>query len=249
MILFAISIVTSFYNLNSISKSVEIYDFANQLVRNTTEIQTYYSQYLARGMKDSVDSSQVSIRNCIDLIANMIAISPNDYIMEQSESIKKNLFSQQAIFTEIVNNTQMIKLFESKMGDAFTTISKTMTEKIRAPIETKKNDAMVFGEEISPYYQEVLSATEKTLSILNLARLEEISCFVSDDPQNITNFKTTMKTLEKSIKDWSFLIETLNDKEISEQKKKYPPSLKSIRLTCLKKYTTYGNRIIKFCKP
>ena len=89
------------------------------------------------------------------------------------------------------------------------------------PLEEKKNNSLITGEEFGTYEQELLAATEKLFTLMVTVRLNENNFFLRSDKRDMDKAVTGLKAVKQAFEDWSFIIGTLDDKEM----KKFPQSL------------------------
>lgn len=96
------------------------------------------------------------------------------------------------------------------------TIAQLLVDQVKKPLEEKKNSALIIGEEISAYEQELLSATEKFYTLMVTTRLDENNFFAGGDTQDMQRVYAGMDAADKAFEEWSYLVGTLDDKPMRQ---------------------------------
>lgn len=212
LLLFALSIAGSIYNLNSIWSKVSVYNWSQQLTENIWEAEKHQERYLSSEQDTEIDAFKENINASLKLISQFHANEASQ--ISKLKEIEKLIESYNIAFNRVVENTKAYQQLKGGMSQSFESVTDSLIEKIKSPVEEKKNQALVTGQEISPYYQELLSATEKLYSVMIDARLNENTYYAKEDPKHARLFKNNLDSLKTVKDDWAFIIETLEDDAI-----------------------------------
>jgi methyl-accepting chemotaxis protein len=213
LILFALSIAGSIYNLNRIWSKVSVYNWSQQLTENISEAEKHQERYLSAEQDAEIGAFKKNIDTCLNLISQFH--SNPESKGSKLEDIEKLIETYNIAFNQVVDNTKASQKLKAIMTQSFESATDSLIQKIKSPIEEKKNEALVTGQEISPYYQELLSATEKLYSVMIDARLNENTYYTKEDPKHAQLFNKNLENLNIIKDDWAFIIETLEDNAIN----------------------------------
>jgi len=212
LVLFAVSIAGSLYNLDTIWSRLSVYNWSQQLVEKILEAERQQEEFLARGEQAQAAAFDKKIQELLDLSLKFRS-NETSHLSELNQ-IEAWVKIYDDAFGRVVNYIMASQELKTQMAGAFESITGSLVEKIKVPIEEKKNQALVTGDEISPYYQELLSGTEKLYSIMIDLRLNESSFYMSGDPKYAQLFKKSAENLNAAKEDWAFIIETMDDPSI-----------------------------------
>ncbi len=214
LVLFAVSIAGGLYHLNTIWSRIRVYEWSNRLVENIFEAQKFQEEYLSRKNEAQVIGFKQKIGNALKLLSESDA--SGDIGLSELQSIEASIGTYEKAFESVVENTMESQKLKARMTEAFEAIRETLNQEIKLPAAEKNNQALVTGKEISPYYQELISVTEKLYSTLVNARLSESSFYMKYDPNDSGLFKKNMEELEAIRKDWAFVIDALGEESIKK---------------------------------
>jgi methyl-accepting chemotaxis protein len=184
------------------------------LVDNIQEADRNQEAYLLNQKENNLVEFKTDIKKSLVLMGRFHA----DWALNRSElrNIVAMIKSYDAAFDQVVANAREVNHVRMEMASAFDAIYKALVESIKLPIEEKKNQALITGEEISPYYQELLSTTEKLISLLIEARLHEMNFHGDRNTKHADALVENLSKLKTAIEDWRYIVETMEEASFKE---------------------------------
>jgi hypothetical protein len=222
LLLFGVSVLYCIFNLNSIATKVNLYNKTSQLVDNLYTAQDYQGTYLLQQEDSSANAFKANIAAVIKLIAELTPEVSDPSLLDLLAKLKSNIVLYNQAFDSVVANTKQIRQLKQSMTQAYEAITQLLAEKVKAPLEEKKNNALIIGNEISAYEQELLSVTDRLYTVMATTRLNENNFFMRSDPDDMQRVLSGMAAVHATFEEWSYLVETLNDKAMAT----YPQSLR-----------------------
>ena len=222
LLLFGASVLFYIFNLNSIAAKVHLANQVSQLADYLYTAQDHQSDYL---LSQNDLQAEAFKKNMAYVMALFPALKPkvdNASLREPLQHIEIGITQYSQAFDDVVQNTKQIKKLKQSLATGYQTLTALLTEKIKTPLEEKKNNALISGEELSPYEQELLSITEKIYTLMVTTRLHENHFYTSADTKDMEGIIKEMIAVGQSFTDWYYLIETLDAKEMKE----FPPIAK-----------------------
>ncbi|MDA8139041.1 MAG: methyl-accepting chemotaxis protein [Desulfobacteraceae bacterium] len=225
--LFGLSVWFSILSLNGIVEKVALYNSAGRLAEGI---------YLAQGHQDAFflepsDSHAEEFRKTITGIKTLISqLAPqvkSTALRDNLQAIDAGITDYNRAFDQIAQNTTELLKLKSLMGSAYETIAKLLEEKVKAPLEKKKNAALTTGKELSPYDQELLSLTERLITLMMKSRLHEGSFYARGDTRDAQEVYAAMQTAAKTFEEWSFIVGTLDDPQVKSYPAVLQPAIKA----------------------
>ena len=221
LLLFGVSVLYCIFNLNSIATKVNLYNKTSQLVDNLYTAQDYQGTYLLQQEDSSANAFKANIAAVIKLIAELTPEVSDPSLLELLAKLNSNIVLYNQAFDSVVANTKQIRQLKQSMTQAYEAITRLLAEKVKAPLEEKKNNALIIGDEISAYEQELLSVTDRLYTVMATTRLNENNFFMRSDPEDMQRVLSGMAAVHATFEEWSYLVETLDDKAMAT----YPKSL------------------------
>jgi hypothetical protein len=221
LLLFGVSVLYCIFNLNSIATKVNLYNKTSQLVDNLYTAQDYQGTYLLQQEDSSANAFKANIAAVIKLIAERTPEVSDPSLLDLLAKLKSNIVLYNQAFDSVVANTKQIRQLKQFMTQAYEAITRLLAEKVKAPLEEKKNNALIIGNEISAYEQELLSVTDRLYTVMATTRLNENNFFMRSDPEDMQRVLSGMAAVHATFEEWSYLVETLDDKAMAT----YPQSL------------------------
>jgi methyl-accepting chemotaxis protein len=211
LLLFAASVLFCIFKLNSIADKVLLYNESGQLAQYLYTAQDFQSTYLLQQNYDLAEAFRENMMKAEKLVDDLKPVVNDTSLLNHLDTIKSNMLSYNQAFDQVVGNTRQIKKFRRTLTQAYDSISLTLSEKVKKPLEEKKNSLLILGEEISTYEQELLLVTDKFYTLMVTTRLYESNAFMRGENTDIERVYAAMETLGATFEEWSYLVDTLND--------------------------------------
>ena len=232
LLLFGVSVLFCMFNLNSIASKMSLSNKAGRLAEYLYTAQDYQGTYLLLQNDAQADAFKSSMAHATELIANLESQVDDPSLLGHLNKLESNIQLYNQAFDKVVHNTKQIIQLRQTMNQAYGVITQLLADKVRTPLEEKKNNALIIGEEISAYEQELLAATNKFYTLMVTIRLAENNFFMHGDKTEMARTLAGMTEIGATFEEWSFIIGTLDDKEmkqfppvIEQSLKDYSPSL------------------------
>lgn len=244
LILFGISIVFGIVNANNIVEKVYLYNATSQMVEQLYQAQSHQTLFLLHHQPSQVQLFKQSISRINEFIQHLQPQVQGSALMGPLDEVGRVVDDYNSLFDQVVSNTAQIQTIQKKMATAYQGITQLLSDKVKAPLEKKKNAALITGDSLDAYDQELLSLTEKMFTLMVTARLHENNFFIdtqlasdesasSADPaqgkdhqKEIDQFYVNMDEVAATFDEWSFVVSTLDDVQI----KSYPAMLSAMLL-------------------
>lgn len=224
LLLFGVSVLFCIFNFNSIATKVTLYSKASQLAENLYMAQDFQGSYLLQqddAQAEAFKTNMVNVTKLIEQLAPQVAGSSS---LAHLEDLKANILLYNRAFDQVVTNTKEIKAVKRSMTEAYGTITQVLAEKVKAPLEEKKNNALIMGDEFSAYEQEFLSVTDRLYTLMATTRLNENNFFVSGDPAEMERVLVNMDAAHEIFEELSYIAGTLDDKEMASYPEMIDPA-------------------------
>jgi methyl-accepting chemotaxis protein len=218
LLLFGASTLFCIFNLSSIAKTVGLSNSASQLAEHLYMAQDYQGTYLLQQEDAQAEAFKENIQRVSKLINELRPQVQGKLLMDPLEGLDANISKYNQAFDNVVNNTHQIKEIRRSMTQAYQEMTHLLAEKVKAVLEDKKNNALISGEELSTYEQELLSITDRLYTSMITTRLHENNFFMNSDPQDMDRVIAGMGASGEAFEEWSYIVETLDD----AQMKTYP---------------------------
>ncbi len=244
--LFGLSVVYGILSMNSIVEKVSLYNDVNQLAESLYVAQDQQASYLLAPGDDHAGAFRTTIGNIIASIEQLKPKVGNTPLLDHLANMEASIRRYNQSFDNLVVNTVEISKIITVMGQAYDTIVDLLRDKVKAPLDEKKNEALITGDELSPYDQELLSLTEKMFTLMMAVRLSENKFFTRGDIADAEQVYTGMNSVHQAFVEWSFIVGTLDDPQFNT----YPPRIEASLVTYsaanFKKVVTYwrDNQVI-----
>jgi methyl-accepting chemotaxis protein len=212
LLLFGVSVLFCIYNLNSIATKVNLYNKASRLAENLYAAQDYQGTYLLRQDDSHAEAFKDNIANVTQLITELVPEVIDTSLLDPLNELKANIIEYNQAFDNVAANTKQIKDLKRSMTQAYETIIRLLAEKVKTPLEEKKNNALIIGDEFNAYEQELLSVTDKLYTLMAMARLDENNFFTGNDANEMTQVLHGMNAAHAAFEEWAYIVGTLDDK-------------------------------------
>lgn len=211
LLLFGASVLFCIFNLNSIADKVYLYNKSGQLAEFLYAAQDFQSTYLLQQNNSQAEAFRESMVQATRLIDDLKPLVRDTSLLNHLENIGSNILSYNHAFDQVVSNTRQIKKFRQVLTRAYHGISVTLSEKVKKPLEEKKNSLLILGEEISTYEQELLSVTNEFYTLMVTTRLYESHAFMRGESTDIEQVYAAMASMGATFEEWTYLVDALND--------------------------------------
>lgn len=222
LMLFGVSALFYIFNLNSIAKKVDLYNQAGQLAEYLYQAQDDQGTYLLRQNAAQADAFRDRISKATALIGKLKPEVGDPLLLSLIEKLGTNIGGYNQAFDSVVDNTAKIMDIRQSMTQAYDTIVALLVEKVKTPLEEKKNNALIVGDELSTYEQELLSVTDRLYTLLVTTRLDENNFMVSSAKGDMDRVVKGMAAAKQGFEEWAYIIGTMDDQEMAA----YPELLK-----------------------
>lgn len=216
LVLFGVSVLFCIFNLNSISAKVQLFNQAGKLAEYLYTAQDLQGTYLLRQDDAQADAFKENMKYVSELGIQLQAEVHDTFLLRHLQNLADNILSYSSAFDKVVDNTRQLKSLKQTMTEAYVIISGLLVDKVKIPLEDRKNIALIGGKEITSYEQELLSATEKLFTFMVTTRLAENNYFLHENNQEMKRVIDGMSVIQETFSEWSFLAETLDDKEFEQ---------------------------------
>jgi methyl-accepting chemotaxis protein len=216
LLLFVVGLGITTLGMNKISFMMELSNKANSLVKVMFQAREHEKEYLINQKARSIDGLNQNIITLNNLIRNIQSKTDDKTLSAKLSEIDNLTKEYHSLFKQTAENISNIEELKTKMKEAATVIFETIEEKFRQPILEAQNMAMVTGEESNPVLDEILKASDKIGMNLKDARLYENAFILYGDAQYVDKFNEKLKGWESTKEDFTFLIDTANDKTLKE---------------------------------
>ena len=227
LLLFGASVLFCMYNLNSIAAKVSLSNEAGQLAEYLYTAQDYQGTYLLLQNDAQAEAFKSNMAHATGLIASLEAQVDAPSLLSHLNKLGNNIQSYNQAFDDVVRNTKQIVHLRQTMNQAYDTITRLLADKVRTPLEEKKNNALILGNEISTYEQELLAATNKFYTLMVTIRLAENNFFMHGEQTEMERTLTGMQEIGTAFEEWSFIVGTLDDEQMKQFPQVIEQSLKS----------------------
>jgi methyl-accepting chemotaxis protein len=218
LLLFGASTLFCIFNLSSIAKTVGLSNSASQLAEHLYMAQDHQGSYLLQQEDAQAEAFKENIQRVGELINKLKPQVQGTLLLDPLQGLEANISKYNQAFDSVVNNTHQIKEIRLSMTQAYLEMTHLLAEKVKALLEEKKNNALISGEELSTYEQELLSITDRVYTLMITTRLHENNFFMNGDPQDMDRVITGLDASLEAFEEWSYIVETLDD----AQMKTYP---------------------------
>jgi methyl-accepting chemotaxis protein len=216
LLLFGVSVLFSIYNLNSITAKVYLYNQAGELAEYLYTAQDFQGTYLLQQNNAQAQAFKESVAHATELIAQLKPEVNDASLVDHLDQLEANIQDYNNAFDNVVGNTKQIIDLRQTMTRAYDTITQLLMDKVKVPLEEKKNNALVSGDEFGAYEQELLSATDKFYTLMATIRLNENNFFMRTDSRDRDRIIAGMTAVKEVSDEWYYLIETLDAKEMKQ---------------------------------
>ena len=223
LILFIVSMLFGMANLRTVAGSLDLLSTAGRLAETLYKAQGYQTAYLLREDEQDAAGFSDNIKDALAMIEQLDAEVQDAQLKALLSKLRTVLSDYGQSFDQVYQNTSAIADINAKRDSAYDVISGLLAGKVKTPLEEKKNNALITGEELSPYDQELLSATEKLYTLMMGTRLSVNNYFQHINPSDGDAFRKGMQAVSQTVDDWAFIIETMEDQTM----KAYPATVKS----------------------
>lgn len=242
LVLFGISIIFGIVNVNGIVEKVNLYNDTSQMVEQLYQAQNHQTLFLLQHQTPQVQEFKQSISGINDLVQQLRPRVESAALVSLLDEVGKVVNDYNQSFDQVVNNTAQIQNIRTKMTTAYQDITQLLSDKVKAPLEKKKNAALITGDFLDAYDQELLSITEKLFTLIVTARLHENNYFINlqlisddsdlpagraqgkDGKKEVDLFYANMDEVTATFDEWSFIVSTLDDAQV----KGYPATLTAL---------------------
>lgn len=211
LLLFAASVLFCIFNLNSIADKVYLYNESGQLAEYFYTAQDFQSTYLLQQNNAQAEAFRENMMQATRLIEELKPVVNDRSLLNHLDNLESNILLYNQSFDQVVSNTRLIKKSRHTLTQAYNGITQTLSEKVKTPLEEKKNSLLVLGEEISPYEQELLSVTDKFYTLMVTTRLYENNAFIRGESSDVERVYAGMEATGATLEEWAYLVEALDD--------------------------------------
>lgn len=211
LLLFAASVLFCIFNLNSIAAKVYLYNNAGLLAEYLYTAQDYQGAYLLRQDDAQAEAFKKNMAHAAALVDKLKPEVDDPSLLNHLTMLAANIVSYNQAFDNVVSNTKEIRHLRQTMTQAYGVITHVLSVKVKTPLEEKKNNLLILGEEISPYEQELLSVTDKFYTQMVTTRLYENNSYITGDSHDIEGAYAGLDAAGTTIEEWTYLVEALND--------------------------------------
>lgn len=235
LILFGASILFCIVKINGIVEKVNLYNDTSQVVEQLYIAQNHQTLFLLQHQTPQEQAFKHSITNIDSLIDQLQPQVQGIALKKLLDQVGQVMNDYNGSFDQVVHNTAQIQKIKTKMAAAYQGITQLLSDKIKAPLEKKKNAALITGQSLDPYDQELLSLTEKLFTLMVTTRLHENNAYIDldgvandlppakdqHDKNEVALFYANMDKVDATFDEWSFIVSTLDDPQV----KRYPADL------------------------
>lgn len=216
LVLFGVSVLFCIFNLNSIAAKVQLFNQAGKLAEYLYTAQDFQGTYLLRQNDEQAAAFKENMSHVTELGLQLQAEVHDNSLQSNLRKLADTLLLYDSAFDKVVGNTKQLKNLKQTMAQAYDTITGLLVDKVKTPLEDRKNSALIAGKELTSYEQELLSVTEKLFTFMVTTRLEENNFFLHDDDRGMKRVIDGMAVVQATLSEWSFLAEALDDNEIKQ---------------------------------
>jgi methyl-accepting chemotaxis protein len=216
LVLFILSAIFSILQLGSMADRVDILNQADQLAECLYKAQSHQDGYLLRESETDVEGFSGSTTRAEELIQALSLQAADDSLRASLHELSAIVDQYAKTFKQVVDNSSRLRTLTASTTEAYTTIVQTLNQNVKAPLEQKKNDALVLGQEFDLYHQELLSLTEKMYALIMTCRLAENNYFLHRLPDDANAFNSGIATVIQTFEEWKFVIDTLDDASMNQ---------------------------------
>ncbi len=220
--LFAFCVLFCILKMNTIVETVSLYDDVNELAESLYIAQGYQDTYLLKSTDQEAEAFRETIQRIRSSMAELGPRIGDSSLLEYLQSIEVNIGKYAQSFEQVVNNTNEISKLKEVMSRGYDSITTILNQGVKIPFDEKKNMALITGEELDAYDQELLSVTEKFFTLMISIRLKENNFFRTGEKIYTEQVKQGLITAAETFDEWSYIVETLEDQKI----KSYPGEIR-----------------------
>lgn len=222
LVLFGVSVLFCIFNLNGIAAKVQLFNQAGKLAESIYTAQDFQGTYLLRQDDAQAEAFKDNMSRVKELGDQLQAEVQDRALLNHLQLLSDNILLYNGSFDKVVGNTKQLKSLKGTLTQAYDTTTGLLVDKVKTPLEDRKNNALIAGKELTSYEQELLSVTEKLFTLMVTTRLAENNYFLHEDNQAMKRVVDGMKFAAETFSEWSFLAEALDDKDI----KQVPPQIR-----------------------
>ena len=216
LVLFILSAIFFAFQLGSIATRVDLLNQADRLAELLYSAQSYQDSYLLEDNEALALKFENNIKQASSLAAELVGEVGEDILLDGLARLQDVVGQYGGAFTKVVDNTAQINTIGETTAKAYSDITALLVEKIKTPLEDKKNNALVMGEELSPYDMELLSLTERLYTQLMVCRLAENNYFTLRSQDDAERYVTGMDVAIQVFEEWKFIIDTLDNPALKQ---------------------------------
>lgn len=222
LVLFGVSVLFCIFNLNVIAAQVQLFNQAGKLAEYLYTAQDFQGTYLLRQDDAQSDAFKENMSHVSELGVQLQAEVRDRSLLRNLQKLADSIVLYNSAFDKVVGNTRQLKSLKQTMTEAYNTITRLLIDKVKTPLEDRKNSALIAGTEITSYEQELLSATEKLYTSMVTARLAENNFFLDEDDRSLQRVLDGMTLVQEIYSEWAYLADALGEEAI----KQIPPQIK-----------------------
>jgi methyl-accepting chemotaxis protein len=225
LVLFGVSALFCIFNLNAIARKVDLTNQAGQVAEYLFQAQDDQGTYLLRQNVAQADAFRDRISKATALIGKLKPEVGDALLLSLLEKLETNIGGYNQAFDSVVDNTTKIMDLSQSMTQAYDTIVAVLVEKVKTPLEEKKNNALIVGDELSTYEQELLSVTDRLYTLLATTRLNEKDFLVSSAKEDRDRVVEGLAAVKQAFEEWAYIIGTMDDKQMAAYPKRLKPAI------------------------
>lgn len=224
LILFTTSVLFSIRQIESIAQKTNFLNRADLLAEYIYKAQDYQASYLLTHQENNVKEFISNIEHGTKTIELMMDEVTDTDLHKDINHLAPIVQQYQEAFNQVIANYQSFEALSDSTTQSYELITSILKEKIKTPLEEKKNNALITGEGFSTYDQEFLSLTERFLTQMLECRLAENNYFLLQKQEESEAFSKNRETINQIFEEWSFIITTMDNEEYA----KHQTQLKTI---------------------
>ncbi|MFZ1984244.1 MAG: HAMP domain-containing methyl-accepting chemotaxis protein [Desulfatitalea sp.] len=218
LVLFGLSVMFGIFKLNGIVEKVSLFNDASQLAESLYMAQGHQDTYLREQNDIQAEAFRTTLGQIAKLSGRLKPQVGGTPLLDHLQKMESSIVLYNQAFDKVVANTTEIKKLKQVMTSAYDGITNLLSGKVKVPLDAKKSSALTSGGDISPYDQELLSLTEKLLTLMMTTRLNEITFFARGETREAQRVYAAMESVGRTFEEWSFVVGTLDDPQV----KTYP---------------------------
>jgi methyl-accepting chemotaxis protein len=213
--LFSLSVMFGIFKLNGIVEKVALFNDASQLAESLYMAQGHQDTYLREQNDVQAEAFRTTLGQITELGDRLKPKVGGTPLLDHLQKMESSIVLYNQAFDKVVTNTTEIKKLKQVMASAYDAITQLLDGKVKTSLDAKKAIALASGGGINAYDQELLSLTEKILTLMMTSRLNEVTFFARGETQDAQPVYTTMEAIDQTFEEWSYVVGTLDDPQVN----------------------------------